>query len=89
MSEPSRNVKYMIIECEICDSRPGVEHDCIVAFLTDPKRDAPPVRMDADQAAAVELMVKGGLIPSLNVVSVRTELQRSGANAVAPIRRVS
>ena len=68
MSEPVRSVKDMIIECELCEANPDVHHDCVVAFLTDPARQGASVQMDADQAAAVEFMVKGGLIPPLRLV---------------------
>lgn len=68
MSDPLFTVEHMIIECEVCETRPGVHHDCMVAFLTDPARERHPVHMDADQAAAVDAMVKGGLIPPLHLV---------------------
>ena len=68
MSDAVRSVEHMIIECELCETRPNVPHDCMVAFLTDPERKRAPVHMDAAQAAAVEFMVKGGLIPPLHLV---------------------
>lgn len=68
MSDPLHSVEHMVIECELCETRPDVAHDCMVAFLTDPERKRAPVHMDADQAAAVEFMVKGGLIPPLHLV---------------------
>ena len=68
MSDAVRSVDHMIIECELCETRPDVAHDCMVAFLTDPERKRAPVHMDAAQAAAVEFMVKGGLIPPLHLV---------------------
>ena len=91
MSDRRRNVKTMIIECELCDTSPEVDHDCMVAFLTDRARDSSPVRMDADQAAAVEFMVKGGLIAPLRLVPPlpQTPPRRTQLASVEPISRVS
>lgn len=92
MSDPLFSVGHMIIECELCETSPGIDHDCMVAFLTDPGRQASTVRMDADQAAAVEHMVRGGLIPPLHVVpplEAQKQPRRVRPVASGHIRRVS
>lgn len=92
MSDPLFSVEHMIIECETCETSPGLDHDCMIAFLTDPGRHGSPVYMDADQAAAVDHMVKGGLIPPLHVVPPLegpTQPPRVRHTASGTLRRVS
>lgn len=74
MSDPLPTVEGMIIDCDSCEVRGKACGDCVVSFLTIPVRapaPAPPVLdvpMDADQAAAVEALVRGGLVPPLRLV---------------------
>ncbi|WP_084622502.1 hypothetical protein [Demequina oxidasica] len=65
----------MIIDCDTCEVRDKACGDCVVSFLTIPVRagasashDTHGVRMDADQEAAVEALVAGGLVPPLRLV---------------------
>ncbi|WP_203655148.1 hypothetical protein [Demequina activiva] len=64
----------MIIDCDSCEVRGKACGDCVVSFLTIPVRVPAPVAtvrdvpMDADQAAAVDALVQGGLVPPLRLV---------------------
>jgi hypothetical protein len=64
----------MIIDCDSCEVRGKACGDCVVSFLTIPVRAPAPadalldVPMDADQAAAVDALVQGGLVPPLRLV---------------------
>lgn len=65
----------MIIDCDTCEVRGKACGDCVVSFLTIPVRagaSAPSnerrVVMDADQEAAVDALVAGGLVPPLRLV---------------------
>jgi hypothetical protein len=72
MSEPALSVATMIIDCDSCEVRGKACGDCVVSFLTIPVRAPAPavhdVPMDADQAAAVDALVNGGLVPPLRLV---------------------
>jgi hypothetical protein len=74
MSDPLPTVESMIIDCDSCEVRGKACGDCVVSFLTIPVRAPAPaqpvhdVPMDADQAAAVEALVQGGLVPPLRLV---------------------
>ncbi|WP_084103491.1 hypothetical protein [Demequina sp. NBRC 110056] len=59
----------MIIDCDSCEVRGKACGDCVVSFLTIPVRQPEPVEMDDDQAAAVDALVQGGLVPPLRLVS--------------------
>ncbi|MFW7415296.1 hypothetical protein [Demequina sp. SO4-18] len=59
----------MIIDCDSCEVRGKACGDCVVSFLTIPVREPQPVEMDDDQAAAVDALVEGGLVPPLRLVS--------------------
>jgi len=74
----------MIIDCDTCEVRDKQCGDCIVSFLTIPVRSEPTVArsmhdvvMDSDQAAAVDALVAGGLVPPLRLVS-STESRSDG-----------
>ena len=59
----------MIIDCDTCEVRGKECGDCVVSFLTIPVRPgAREVAMDDDQAAAVEALSQGGLVPPLRLV---------------------
>ncbi|MFV0634714.1 hypothetical protein [Demequina sp.] len=58
----------MIIDCDTCDVRGKACGDCVVSFLTIPVRPNTTVEMDDDQAAAVDALVQGGLVPPLRLV---------------------
>lgn len=65
----------MIIDCDTCEVRDKQCGDCIVSFLTIPVRSEPTVTrsmhevvMDSEQAAAVDALVAGGLVPPLRMV---------------------
>ncbi|WP_084037872.1 hypothetical protein [Demequina sp. NBRC 110053] len=58
----------MIIDCDTCEVRGKACGDCVVSFLTIPVRQPEPVEMDDDQAAAVDALVRGGLVPPLRLV---------------------
>lgn len=75
MSVGGSSVSFMIIDCDTCEVRDKACGDCVVSFLTIPVRagasvpgDAGRVVMDADQEAAVEALVAGGLVPPLRLV---------------------
>lgn len=68
MSDPLSSVGCMIIDCDTCDVRGKACGDCVVSFLTIPVRQPEPVEMDDDQAAAVDALVQGGLVPPLRLV---------------------
>lgn len=68
MSEVARSVQDMIIDCDTCEVRGKACGDCVVSFLTIPVRRPQPVEMDDDQAAAVDALVEGGLVPPLRLV---------------------
>ena len=60
----------MLIDCDTCEVRGAACTDCVVTFLTIPVRGAqrPQVELDADQAAAVDALAAGGLVPPLRLV---------------------
>lgn len=68
MSEVAPSVGVMIIDCDTCEVRGKACGDCVVSFLTIPVRQPQPVEMDDDQAAAVDALVEGGLVPPLRLV---------------------
>ncbi len=68
MSEARHSLRGMIIDCDSCEVRGKACGDCVVSFLTIPVRQPEPVHMDDDQAAAVDAMVQGGLVPPLRLV---------------------
>jgi hypothetical protein len=61
----------MLIDCDTCEVRGKACGDCVVSFLTIPVRAGHPahVELDADQSAAVDALVAGGLVPPLRLVS--------------------
>lgn len=84
----------MIIDCDTCEVRGKACGDCVVSFLTIPVRagaSAPSDErrgvMDADQEAAVDALVAGGLVPPLRLVHgldsvpATTPAQRVGQHA--------
>lgn len=75
MSDTVSSVATMIIDCDTCEVRNKACGECIVSFLNVPVRESvatyEPVRevvMDADQRAAVDALVAGGLVPPLRLV---------------------
>ena len=75
MSEVRHSVTFMIIDCDTCEVRDKACGDCVVSFLTIPVRvgssnpgDTHRVVMDADQEAAVQALVAGGLVPPLRLL---------------------
>lgn len=75
MSEVGLSVIFMIIDCDTCEVRDKACGDCVVSFLTIEVRagassndDIHRVVMDADQEAAVEALVAGGLVPPLRLL---------------------
>jgi len=75
MSEGTLIVGFMIIDCDTCEVRGKACGDCMVSFLNVPVRGgasvpitASGIVMDADQEAAVEALVAGGLVPPLRLV---------------------
>lgn len=65
----------MIIDCDTCEVRNKACGECIVSFMNVPLREsmAPydphrEVVMDADQRAAVDALIAGGLVPPLRLV---------------------
>ncbi|WP_061965523.1 hypothetical protein [Demequina aurantiaca] len=84
----------MIIDCDTCEVRDKACGDCVVSFLTIPvragaaaPRDTHGVWMDAEQEAAVEALVAGGLVPPLRLVhsaeprSLPPRVARTGQHA--------
>ena len=65
----------MVIDCDTCEVRGKACSDCVVSFLTIEVRPAArqpaasqAVTVDADQAAAMEALANGGLVPPLRLV---------------------
>ncbi|WP_430869066.1 hypothetical protein [Demequina aurantiaca] len=82
----------MIIDCDTCEVRDKACGDCVVSFLTIPVRagasapsDTRRLVMDADQEAAVEALVAGGLVPPLRLL--QGAAPPPGAKPLSVVRR--
>lgn len=77
------SVVIMMIDCDTCEVRDKACGDCVVSFLTIPVRagasvpsEAIRVVMDADQEAAVQALVAGGLVPPLRLLQGAAKVTR-------------
>lgn len=61
----------MIVDCERCPVRGAACADCVVtAFLAMPPETDAPLPLDADERAAVSLLVGGGLVDVQDVAGL-------------------
>lgn len=60
----------MIIDCDTCVVRGAACQDCMVTVLLG---SPPPVRLDAEEQRAVDVLAEAGLVPRQPVVTVEPE----------------
>lgn len=58
----------MKIDCDSCTMRGPACRDCVVSFLTIPRRPGM-IEVDDDQASAMAALSDGGLVPPLRLVA--------------------
>lgn len=61
----------LTIDCDRCEVRPHACSDCVVSVLLGPPE---PMQWDASQRRAVDALADAGIVPRLQLVSDRRDL---------------
>lgn len=63
----------MLIDCDRCDARPTACADCVIGVLLGAPDDAGgPVRLEAPERRALDVLAEQGMVPRLRLVATRS-----------------